>query len=307
MEAASANLTPVVMELGGKDPFIVCDDADYDQALSTGLRGAFQSCGQNCTGAERFFIHSKHYERWLADAGKVARGMRQGSPLGGGTVDAGAMCLPGLAQKIQGLVDDAVAKGARVVAGGVLPQGTTGMFYPPTVITNVDRSMMIWHEETFGPVMIVVSWEDDDEVVQLANDCPFGLGSSVFSNSKRRAVAIAERLEVGMSAINDFATTYMCQSLPFGGVKLSGFDRFAGVEGLRGMCIPKAVCEDKYPLMKTTIPPPLRYPVADNAFHFVEALVRMFYGLNMLQQAQGLFSLAGVFLLPKPKAAKKHE
>ena len=85
-----------------------------------------------------------------------------------------------------------------------------------------------------------VSWEDDDEVVQLANDCPFGLGSSVFSNSKRRAVAIAERLEVGMSAINDFATTYMCQSLPFGGVKLSGFDRFAGVEGLRGMCIPKA-------------------------------------------------------------------
>lgn len=85
-----------------------------------------------------------------------------------------------------------------------------------------------------------IPWETDEEVIDLVNDCPFGLGSNVFSGSKKRANAIAARLEAGMSTINDFATTYMCQSLPFGGVKLSGFDRFAGVEGLRGLCIPKA-------------------------------------------------------------------
>lgn len=149
-----------------------------------------------------------------------------------------------------------------------------------------------------------IPWETDEEVIDLVNDCPFGLGSNVFSGSKRRANAIAARLHAGMSTINDFATTYMCQSLPFGGVKLTGFDRFAGIEGLRGLCIPKSVCEDALPFLKTEIPPPLRYPVADFAFDFVKALVQMFYGLNPAQQLGGLLNLAAVFVLP---AKKKRE
>ena len=108
---------------------------------------------------------------------------------------------------------------------------------------------------------------------------------------------MAAQIQAGMSAINDFAATYMCQSLPFGGVKYSGFDRFAGIEGLRGMCTPKAVCEDVVPwLMKTTIPPPLQYPVAPHAFGFVEALVRMFYGVTIAQRIRGVLDVAVVSL-----------
>jgi acyl-CoA reductase-like NAD-dependent aldehyde dehydrogenase len=114
-----------------------------------------------------------------------------------------------------------------------------GQFYPPTVLTDVTPSMRIWKEEVFGPVMSVVRFSTDDEAVELVNDSDFGLGSSVFSRSARRARRIAVRIDAGMASINDFASTYMCQSLPFGGVKHSGFDRFAGIEGLRGLCVAK--------------------------------------------------------------------
>jgi acyl-CoA reductase-like NAD-dependent aldehyde dehydrogenase len=120
--------------------------------------------------------------------------------------------MPGAVEKVQRLVDDAVAKGARLLAGGA-PNAAAGegQFYPPTVLTGVTRDMLIWHEEVFGPVMVVVPFTNDDEAVELANDCDFGLGSSVFSGSTRRARKIAARLEAGMTSINDFNATYMCQ------------------------------------------------------------------------------------------------
>lgn len=125
------------------------------------------------------------------------------------------------------------------------PGGAAGDFFAPTVLTGVPPEARIWREEVFGPVALLVPFRNDDHAVALANDCAFGLGSNVFSSNPRRANAIAARLQAGMTTINDFATTYMNQSLPFGGVKDSGFDRFAGVEGLRGLCTAKAVCEDR--------------------------------------------------------------
>ncbi|CAG9461445.1 unnamed protein product [Pedinophyceae sp. YPF-701] len=303
MQAAADTLTPVVLELGGKDAFIICDDARLDEVVPTALRGAFQSCGQNCAGAERFFVHESLIEEFAKRVAAVAKSLRQGPPTGAGVVDCGAMCLPGLAEKVQELVDDAIAKGAKCFAGGNLPRGgaSKGMFYPPTVLIGVTPEMRIWAEEVFGPVLVACAFSDDDEAVELANDCPFGLGSSVFSRDQARARRIAENLEAGMSSINDFATTYMCQSLPFGGVKDSGFDRFAGIEGLRGLCVPKAVCEDRVGwLMRTTIPPPLQYPVADSAFDFVSSLIKMFYGYNLGVRARGLVGLAKA-ALAKPK------
>lgn len=126
--------------------------------------------------------------------------------------------------------------------------------------------------------MVVVPFKTDEDAINLANDCAFGLGSNVFSTNLRRANAIGSQLEAGMTSINDFATTYMSQSLPFGGVKESGFDRFAGIEGLRGMCTIKAVTEDRFPwLIKTEMPPLLQYPVKPRAFEFVVGLTKMFY------------------------------
>lgn len=297
MEAASANLTPVVLELGGKDAFILCEDANLNAAVPTALRGAFQSCGQNCTGAERFIVHEKIADDFVARCVSAVNSIRVGPATGTEFVDCGSLCLPGLAEKVQSLVDDAVAKGATVVAGGKIPptHGTTGQYYPPTIVTNVNNTMRIWQEEVFGPVMVVVTFKTDEEAIELANDCDFGLGSSVFSRNTKRARAMGSKIQAGMTSINDFAATYMAQSLPFGGVKESGFDRFAGVEGLRGMCLPKAVAEDRWPF-STTIPPLLQYPVKPQAFNFVTSLVWMFYAPSLLGNIKGLGGLIRCFV-----------
>ena len=308
MATAAKSLKPVVLELGGKDAFVVCDDANLSQVVPIALRGAFQSCGQNCAGAERFFVQRPAYKPFCDAVVAAARQMRQGWALDPAGVDAGAMCMPRQAAFVQSLVDDAVAKGARVLLGGKLPAGdcsakAAGQFYPPTVLVDVTPAMRIAAEEVFGPVLCVTPYDTDDQAVALANGCAFGLGSNVFSRNTGRARALAARLEAGMSSVNDFASTYMAQSLPFGGVKESGFDRFAGVEGLRGCCVPKAVAEDAVPwLIRTDIPPPLQYPVAPYAFDFCAGLIRMFYGLSLWERAKGIAGIAACFLLPAKKA-----
>lgn len=315
MSAAAENLTPVVLELGGKDPFIVCDDADLNAAVPTALRGCFQSCGQNCTGAERFIIQENVVDEFVQRAKSAVEEMRHGPGYDASSypptrvvVDCGSLCLPGLADKVARLVDDAVSKGAVLVAGGT--SGTEPLtkefFYMPTILTNVNSSMKIWHEEVFGPVMAITTFSTDEEAIKLANDCAFGLGSSVFSRNMGRARRIAGQLQAGMTSINDFAATYMAQSLPFGGVKHSGFDRFAGVEGLRGLCIPKAVAEDRWPF-STTIPPMLQYPVKPQAFEFVSSLVWMFYGQSWGQSLRGLQGLINTSLFPSQNSSSKSD
>lgn len=295
MQAAAHNLTPVVLELGGKDAFIICDDANLAETIPTAMKGAFFSCGQNCAGAERFFVQEAVYGDFVNQVAEVTKRMRQGPALGGGTIDCGAMCMPGLAEKVADLVGDAVQHGAKVLAGGHVVQHTGGgQFFAPTVLVNITPEMRIWREEVFGPVLAVVKFRTDAEAVALANDCPFGLGSTVFSSNKARANAIAHQLQAGMTSINDFGSTYMCQSLPFGGVKDSGFDRFAGIEGLRGLCVPKSVCQDRFPAwtqLKTVIPPILQYPVGDKSFQFACALVSLFYSPSLAGSIGGLKSL----------------
>lgn len=178
-------------------------------------------------GGERFLVQDDVYQEFIDRVVSIVRRIRQGPPLGPNPIDCGAICMGGLAQKVDALVKDAVAKGAKVEIGGELPD-RPGQFYPPTVLTEVYQDMKIWKEEVFGPVMVIVPFETDAEAIELANDCAFGLGTNVFSNDTARANYIASQVDVGMASINDFATTYMCQSLPFGGVKESGFDRFAG-------------------------------------------------------------------------------
>ena len=303
MKAAAETLTPVVLELGGKDPFIVLEDAALSQCVPMALRGAFQSCGQNCAGAERFYVHEKIHDRFVTQVMKAANQLRQGWALSPG-VDCGAMCMPNQAQYVQSLVDDAVAKGAKVECGGSIDPDAPGQFYPPTVLTGVTHGMKIMKEEVFGPVLSIVKIHSDEEAVALANECDFGLGSNVFG-SKRRALKVGAQLNAGMTTINDFCATYMAQSLPFGGVKESGFDRFAGIEGLRGCCNVKSVVVDGIPGIRTDIPPPLQYPVQHCAFPFCKALCHMFFGLNFFENVRGLFMLAKAMMIPTPKSLLK--
>ncbi|PKU74427.1 aldehyde dehydrogenase 22A1 isoform X2 [Dendrobium catenatum] len=291
MQRASETLIPVTLELGGKDAFIVCEDVDVPHVVQIAVRGALQSSGQNCAGAERFYVHRDIYPTIVAQIVKLVKSVTAGPPLSG-KYDMGAICMQEHADKLQNLVNDALEKGAEIVGRGSfgnLGEDAVDQFFPPTVIVNVNHSMKLMQEETFGPIIPIMKFDTDEEVIKLANDSNYGLGCAVFSGNQKRAIAIASRIHCGVAAVNDFASTYMCQSLPFGGVKHSGFGRFAGVEGLRACCLVKSVVEDRWwPYIKTKIPKPIQYPISDNGFEFQESLVEALYGLNLWDRLRAL-------------------
>ncbi|KAK6254399.1 hypothetical protein QUC31_016136 [Theobroma cacao] len=293
MRKAAETLIPVTLELGGKDAFIVCEDVDIPHVAQVAVRAVLQSSGQNCAGAERFYVHRDIYTSFVNQVAKIVKSVSAGPPLAG-RYDMGAICMQEHSDKLQSLVDDAVDKGAEIVARGSFGHLGEGVdqFFPPTVLTNVDHTMKLMQEEAFGPIMPIMKFSTDEEVVELANDSRYGLGCAVFSGSKRRAKMIASQIHCGVAAVNDFASTYMCQSLPFGGVKDSGFGRFAGIEGLRACCLVKSIAEDRWwPYIKTKIPKPIQYPVAENGFEFQESLVEALYGLNIWDRLRALVNV----------------
>ncbi|XP_019181178.1 PREDICTED: aldehyde dehydrogenase 22A1 [Ipomoea nil] len=294
MRNAADRLIPVTLELGGKDSFIVCEDVDVPHVAQLAARGALQSSGQNCAGAERFYVHKDIYSSFVAEVVKIVKSVTAGPPLVG-KYDMGAICMQEHSEKLQNLVNDALDKGAEIVGRGSvgnIGEGAVDQYFPPTVIVNVNHTMKLMQEEAFGPILPIMKFSSDEEVIELANDSKYGLGCSVFSGSQLRAKQIASQIHCGMAAINDFASSYMCQSLPFGGVKDSGFGRFAGIEGLRACCLVKSVVEDRWwPLIKTKIPKPIQYPVAENGFECLESIVEALYSLNIWDRLRALVNV----------------
>ncbi|XP_027933486.1 aldehyde dehydrogenase 22A1-like [Vigna unguiculata] len=294
MSNAAEKLIPVTLELGGKDAFIVCEDVDVDHVAQIAVRAVLQASGQNCAGAERFYVHRNVYASFVSKVTKIIKSVTADPPLAG-KYDMGALCMHAHSEKLQSLINDALEKGAEIIARGSfghIGEGAVDQYFPPTVIVNVNHSMRLMQEEAFGPIMPIMKFSSDEEVVRLANDSKFGLGCAVFSGSQSRARDIASQIHCGIAAINDFGATYMCQSLPFGGVKQSGFGRFGGAEGLRACCLVKAVVEDRWwPFIKTVIPKPLQYPVAENGFEFQESLVEALFGLSLWDRLQALVNV----------------
>jgi len=289
LEAAARSITPVVLELGGKDPFIVCDDADLEQAAHAAMAGCFISAGQNCVAAERLLVFDGVYDRFERMVGELVGALRQGGPRGASPVDVGAMVTPMQLEIVERLVQRAVEQGARVVTGGRRVLDEQGDFYAPTVLADVTPDMDIMKEETFGPVMLLARVRDDHHAVQIANGTGFGLSSSVFSRDRARARRIADRLQAGMTAINEFGgMTYMAQALTFGGVKASGFGRINGREGLRACCNVKAVLDDRLPMNFTN----RLFPVAPADFDLIKGAVRLVYGHGLRKRLRGLSDLA---------------
>ncbi|KAF5738766.1 aldehyde dehydrogenase 22A1 [Tripterygium wilfordii] len=308
MRNASDMLIPVTLELGGKDAFIVCEDVDVSHVAQIAVRAALQSSGQNCAGAERFYVHRDIHSSFVSQVSKIVKSVSAGPPLAG-RYDMGAICLQEHSDRLQNLVNDALDKGAEIVARGSfghLAEGAVDQYFPPTVLVNVNHTMKLMQEEAFGPIMPIMKFSTDEEVVKLANDSRYGLGCAVFSGNQRRAKEIASQIHCGVVAINDFASTYMCQSLPFGGVKDSGFGRFAGVEGLRACCLVKSVGEDRWwPYIKTKIPKPIQYPVAENGFEFQESLVEALYGLNIWDRLRALVNVVKFLSDQNPSASNR--
>ncbi len=288
LEAAARTITPVVLELGGKDPFIVCDDADLEAAAHAALAGCFISAGQNCVAAERLLVFDAVYDGFERMVGELVAEFRQGEPLAGNVIDVGAIVTPMQLEIVERLVARAVEQGARVVAGGKRVLAERGDYYAPTVLADVTPDMDIMQEETFGPVMLLCRVRDEHHAVEVANGTGFGLSSSVFSRDRARARRIASRLQAGMTAINEFGgMTYMAQDLTFGGVKESGFGRINGREGLRACCNVKAVLDDRLPFTFAN----KLFPVTSADFDRIKGAVRMVYGRGVRERLHGVADL----------------
>jgi acyl-CoA reductase-like NAD-dependent aldehyde dehydrogenase len=248
-QAAAARLLPVVLELGGKDPMIVLEDADVDVASSAAVWGAFMNAGQTCLSVERCYVHESIYDAFLRSCVEKTAKLRVG-PGSNPATDVGPMIHERQLRIVQSHVEDAIARGARLLAGGkVMPQ-LGDNFFSPTILAGVDRSMAIMREETFGPVLPVRSFKTEDEAVALANDSEFGLAASIWTRDRRRGETLARLVKAGTVMVNDVIACFGISEAPHGGVKASGMGRTHGRLGLEEMVWPKYVDSDRLPGMK---------------------------------------------------------
>jgi acyl-CoA reductase-like NAD-dependent aldehyde dehydrogenase len=238
MERAARRLTPVSLELGGKDPMIVLEDADVDHAAHAAVWGAMFNAGQTCVSVERVYVLEQIYDKFVDAVVRDVKNLKMGAGEG---FDFGALIDDAQVAVTARHVDDAVAKGARALTGGVRPTGP-GSFYPPTVLVDVDHSMACMTEETFGPTLPIMKVSTVAEAVRLANDSPYGLSASVFSGDVERANDVALELDCGAVNINDVISNLMCTTAPMGGWKTSGIGaRFGGADGIRKFCRQEAI------------------------------------------------------------------
>ncbi|PGH12779.1 hypothetical protein AJ80_06603 [Polytolypa hystricis UAMH7299] len=277
--SAAKALTPVTVELGGKDPAIILDDPttlkELPSVASLLMRGTFQSAGQNCVGLERAIALPKAHDKLLEIMAPRVKALRLGSALiesredssnpshKVSTPDVGALISPKGFDELEILIEEAVGQGAKLISGGTRynhPKYPHGHYFTPTFLANVTKSMRIANTELFAPVFILMRVEDVQDAVHLANSTQFALGASVFGHNARDVEACVSGVKAGMVSVNDFAT-YYAVGLPFGGLKGSGYGRFGGAEGLRNLSNLKAVCVDRYPLIQTKIPPAVDYPI----------------------------------------------
>ena len=247
--AAADRLLPVVLELGGKDPMLVLDDADVDVASSAAVWGAFVNAGQACLSVERCYVHRSMFESFAIACAEKTKKLRVGNGMDPHT-DVGPMIRERQVRIVESHVEDAKARGARVLAGGRRLPELGENFYAPTVLADVTHDMRIMREETFGPVLPMMACDDEDEAVRLANDSEYGLAASVWTRDPSRGERMARRIHAGTVMVNDVISCFGISEAPHGGVKASGVGRTHGRFGLEEMVRVKYLDTDRMPGMK---------------------------------------------------------
>jgi acyl-CoA reductase-like NAD-dependent aldehyde dehydrogenase len=267
--SAGKRLVPVTLELGGKDPMIVLDDADLARAVDGALWGSFMNCGQVCSGVERIYVQGALYEPFVEELARKSR-----------ELDLGPLISEEQRDKVTALVDDAVERGARVLAGARSPE-RTGWFYEPTVLVDVPHDARIEHDETFGPVVTVSRVTDDDAAIRAANDSAFALGASVWTRDAARAQRAAHGLRAGTVWHNDHAYSYASSQATWGGRGESGFGRTHSKHGLYDLTSPKFVDHDS-----GRMPVPWWFPYDEHAADAFRGVLGVLYSDGLPARAR---------------------
>ena len=234
MARAAETLTPVSLELGGNDPLVVLRDANVERAANAAAWGSMANSGQICISAERVYVEEPVYDEFVERLRDEVGAIRQGADGRGYEMEVGAMTSPSQTAIVEEHVNDAIANGAHAITGGKRAEGP-GDYFEPTVLVDVDHSMLVMREETFGPVVGVMKVRDSEEAVRLANDTRHGLSGSVFG-SKRNAEEVARRIECGSCNVNDVMVGFLASDVPFGGWKDSGIGYRHGAVGIKKFC-----------------------------------------------------------------------
>jgi succinate-semialdehyde dehydrogenase/glutarate-semialdehyde dehydrogenase len=279
-EAAAKHLTPVVLELGGKDPMIVLADANLENTARAAVWGAFCNSGQACASIERCYVHESIAEEFTDLVVKETQLLKQ-DKTSKNPIDIGAMTNERQLQIVEDHVSDAIEHGAEVRAGGHRLNDSPGWFHQPTVVTGVDHSMKLMRDETFGPVLPIMTFKTDEEAIRLANDSVYGLTASVFTRDIARGRRIAEQIDAGTVMVNEVVYTHAVAQTPWGGVKQSGYGRTHGRLGLLEMVTPQHIHVNAMP----AIPDVWWFPYTNQAGTLFRSFARRFTSGSVLSSS----------------------
>lgn len=244
-EACARQLIPVTLELGGNDAMIVCADADLDRAADGAWVGSCMNTGHYCCGTERIYVVKEVYDEFLKLVLEKGKNLRQGQQHGWDE-DVGAVFWDRQMTIIEAHVEDARAKGANILMGGRRNPDLPGLYYEPTVITDVSNEMDIMVLETFGPILCIQKVDSEEQALALANDSEFGLNGNVWTQDKEKGYNLARSIDTGSCSVNDMAVSYGIPAAPFGGKKNSGVGQVNGKKGLRGYCHEMPIVIDRF-------------------------------------------------------------
>ncbi len=279
MEKAAKTLTPVSLELGGKDAMLVCADADLERAAGGAVWAGLSNAGQSCAGVERIYVHQAVYTPFMALLKQKVEALRVGVEQ-----DMGALCTDRQVETVRQHLDEALGRGATVFAQAALPAGAGTHFIPPTVLTGVDHGMRVMREETFGPVLGVMPVRDDEEALALANDSVYGLTGSVWTRDLAHGVALARRLAAGAVTVNDHLLSHGLTETPWGGRKDSGIGRGHGGFAFDEVTQPQVVVEDWLALARRNV---FWHPYSEEVYAGLKGVMTGFYGRGLGARLQG--------------------